>query len=173
MVPFEELRKSFPPEKYDVFVAVGISRINQLRAAKVEEISASGYHLASFLSSRACTPSDFVLRPNTMIMEHVIIHPHVQVGGDTIIWSGSRVAIKSKIGDHCWVTSAVIGESVKVGDFTFVGLNATIAPFVNVGRSNVIGAGALVLRDTPDNTVLKGIGSKPSRVPSNRIRFLK
>jgi acetyltransferase-like isoleucine patch superfamily enzyme len=57
-----------------------------------------------------------------------------------------------------------------VGDFTFIGLNATVAPFLTVGQSNVIGAGALILKSTQDNQVFRGHASTPARVPSDRLR---
>lgn len=172
VVAFEELARSFPPEDADVFVAVGITRINELRATKVAEVLAKGYRLASFVSTRAYVPPDFVLRPNTMIMDQVNIHPYVQIGTNTIVWSNSRIALRAEIGSHCWITSAILGESVTMGDYTFVGLNATVAPAVQIGKSNVIGASALVLHNTRDYAVLKGQESKPSRVPSTRLRNL-
>ena len=146
-----------------MFVALGIGRVNQIRAAKVAEVEAKGYRLVSFVSSRADVAPDLVVRPNTMIMERAGIQPFVEIGRDTIIWSATRIGFHTRIGSHCWITCPLFGESVTVGDFTFVGLNATIAPFVTIGRSNVIGAGALILHDTGDDQVFRGQASIPSR----------
>jgi acetyltransferase-like isoleucine patch superfamily enzyme len=105
-----------------------------------------------------------------MIMDHVKMHPWVRLGFDSIIWSTTRIALKVRIGDHAWITSAVIGDSSTIGDYSFVGINATIAPFVNVGRHNLIGAAAVILRDTRDYEVYKGPRSRPSPVSSLRVR---
>ena len=98
------------------------------------------------------------------------IHPNVEIGRDTIVWSDSRVAFRGRIGDHCWLVSPLLGEAVSVGDYSFLGLGATVAPRVRIGRSNVIGAGALIMSDTKDDQVFRGVASRPSRVPSYRLR---
>jgi sugar O-acyltransferase (sialic acid O-acetyltransferase NeuD family) len=169
VVPFEEVTRSFPPSEHDMFVAMGIQKVNRQRAAKVAEAQARGYRLASYLSSRANVPAELQLRPNTMIMEYASIHPFVEIGSDTIVWSETRIAFRTCIGDHCWIVSALFGESVKVGDYSFIGLGATIAPSVAIGENNVIGAGALIVKDTKPNEVFRGAASTASRVPSHRL----
>jgi sugar O-acyltransferase (sialic acid O-acetyltransferase NeuD family) len=169
VVPFEEVERQFPPADYDMFVAVGIRGVNTLRATKVAEAEAKGYRLASFVSSKADVAPDLVVRPNTMIMECAGIQPFVEIGRDTIIWSTTRIGFHTRIGDHCWIVCAIFGESVTVGDFSFVGLSATIAPSVSIGKRNIIGAGALILKDTKDFEVYKGHPSTPTRVPSTRL----
>jgi len=172
VVAYEELRASADRSAVDIFVAIGIAKVNKLRAQKVAAVQADGFRLASFLSSHARVPKDLRVRPNTMIMEQVWIGPNTHIGSNVVIWSGTRMALKVRIGDHAWITSACIGESTVVGDYTFVGLNATLSPFINVGANNLIGAGTLIMRDTKDNEVYKAERSKPSRVPVSRIENL-
>jgi len=50
---------------------------------------------------------------------------------------------------------------IKIGDNTYIGENATILPGVTIERNCVIGAGSVVSRSIPDNTVAAG----------NSIRF--
>jgi acetyltransferase-like isoleucine patch superfamily enzyme len=172
VVPYEELRKSASREDTDIFIAIGIAEINELRAKKFFEVQRDGFRLASFLSSKAHVRDDFVLRPNTMIMDHVATHPHIQVGCNSIIWSNTRMAWRSAVGDHAWVTSAVLGETSYVGDYTFVGISATIGPFVRVGTRNLIGAGAMILKDTADNAIYRSPRSVASRATTLRARTL-
>ena len=168
VIPYERFRERVSPEDADLFVAVGIARLNQARAGKVAQVQEDGYRLASFISSRASVPRGFSVGANTMVMDQVNIHPYVTIGTDTIIWSNSRIALKTCIGDHAWVTSAVVGESARIGDYTFVGLNATVAPYVQVGTHNLIGASAVILQNTPDYAVFRGPRSKPARISSER-----
>jgi sugar O-acyltransferase (sialic acid O-acetyltransferase NeuD family) len=170
VIAYEELLSTMDIANDDLFVAVGVGKINTLRAEKVAQLAAAGFRLASFVSSSARVPPGFVARPNTMIMDQVNIHPQVEVGANTVIWSNSRIALKVHIGDHVWITSAVIGDSTRIGDYSFIGLNATIAPFVRVGSHNLIGAGAVILHDTKDYEVYRGPRSLPSKVSSLRIQ---
>lgn len=173
VIPFEELDSVVDRSRDSVFVAIGVGRINELRAQKVAQLAAQGYRLASFVSSHARIPPGFVAKPNTMVMDQVNMHPMVEVGANTIIWSNSRIALKVRIGDHVWITSAVIGDSARIGDYSFIGLNATIAPFVNVGQHNLVGAGAVILHDTQDDQVLRGPRAVASRASSRRVRNMR
>ena len=170
VVAFEDVAREFPPSQCDLFVAMGIQKVNQLRAAKVAEAEVKGYNLASFLSSKARVSADLVMRPNTFVMEEARMQPFVEIGRDTIIWAGSDIGFRSRIGDHCWLVAPTLGESVVVGDYSFIGMNATIAPSRSIGMRNVIGAGALILKDTKDFEVYPGNAAVPSRVPSYRLR---
>lgn len=169
VVPFDEVPGHFPPAEHDLFVALGIGGVNRKRAAKVAEAERLGYALASFCSTRADVPAGLVLRPNTMIMERAGIQPYVEIGRDCIVWSATRIGFRTRIGDHCWMVSAICGESVTLGEGTFVGLNATVAPGITVGSHSIIGAGALILRDVADDSVCRGQESRPSRVPASRL----
>lgn len=172
VIAFEEILDHFPPSECDMVVAMGMQKVNQQRAAKVAEAEAKGYKLASFLSSKATVPNELVMRPNTFVMEDALVQPFVEIGRDTIIWHRCMIGFDSRIGDHCWLAASILGESVVVGDHSFIGINATISSSCSIGKSNVIGAGALILRDTKDFEVYKGQASVPSRVPSFRLRHI-
>ena len=60
-----------------MFVAMGIQKVNQHRAAKAAAAEAKGYTVASFLSPKAKVAPDLVLRPNTFVMEEAFIQPFV------------------------------------------------------------------------------------------------
>ena len=169
VIAFEELEARFPPDQVTMYVAMGIQKVNQQRASKVAEAEARGYRLASYLSSKAKVADDLILHPNTFIMEEVIMQPMVSVGRDSVLWPRCVVGFRSSIGDHCWLTAVMVGESVTIGDYTFIGLNATIPSYRQIAPSNVIGAGALILEDTKEYSIYKGHGSEVSRVPSYRL----
>jgi acetyltransferase-like isoleucine patch superfamily enzyme len=64
----------------------------------------------------------------------------------------------------------VVSGNVRVGENTFIGVNATLRDNIVVGKFNVIGAAALILCDTPDEAVYFGEASALSKVPSSRLR---
>lgn len=47
-----------------------------------------------------------------------------------------------------------------IGDDVYIGNNVTILPGVNIGNKVLIGAGAVVTRDIPDNSVAVGVPAK-------------
>lgn len=50
---------------------------------------------------------------------------------------------------------------VKIGDRVYIGYGAIIMPGVTIGEDAIVGAGAVVTRDVPSNTVVVGV---PARV---------
>ena len=50
---------------------------------------------------------------------------------------------------------------IHVGERTFIGCNSTILPGVTIGKRCIIGAGSVVTKDVPDETVVAGV---PARV---------
>ena len=169
VVDFDEVARTFPPEQYDMYVAMSFRGINAPRAAKVVEARSKGYDLVGYLDREVHVWRDtgFELKPNTCIMEQNVIQPFVTIGENVIMWSGNHVGHNTIIGDHCFIAShAVISGHVRIGDFTFIGVNATIRDNVTIGKRCVIGAGALVLHDVPDDSICFG----HETLPNMRVR---
>lgn len=49
---------------------------------------------------------------------------------------------------------------ITIGNNVFVGMEVTILPNVNIGNNVVIGAGSIVTKDIPDNSVACGVPAK-------------
>jgi maltose O-acetyltransferase len=49
---------------------------------------------------------------------------------------------------------------VFIGENTFIGVGAMILPGVSIGRECIIGAGAVVTKSIPDNSVAVGVPAK-------------
>lgn len=159
------------PDDHEIFVAIGYSGLNRLRVEKAAAILQVGYCLASFLHSRAIVWDGFQLNENCFILEHNTLQPFTRVGRNVVMWSGNHVGHHTVIEDGCFITShVVIAGGVRVGADSFVGINVTIRDHVSIGRRNVLGAGTLVLADTPDEAVFRGQATEMSRVPSSKLR---
>lgn len=58
-------------------------------------------------------------------------------------------------------TRAHFAREIVVSDGAWIGSHATILPGVKIGRNSIIGAGAVVTKDVPDNAVVAGV---PARI---------
>ena len=171
-VSFEEVQKSYPPDKYSMFVCLGYHEMNGLRARKVEEAKAKGYALVSYIHPQSGLPDDCVHGENCFIMNHVMIHPCVRLGDNVFIWSGSMIGHHSVISDHCWISScANISGLVTIGTHCFIAVNATIGHNISIGDECFIGANALVTKCAQDRQVFVEQRTKPFRL--NSSEFLK
>lgn len=170
LVPFDEVQSQFPPSHYDMFVAVGYSKLNAVRAAKCKEARELGYRLASYVSTRSSVWPDLVVGENCLIMEGNVIQPFVRIGNNVVVWCGSLISHHVEIGDDCFIAAhAVISGLVKIGRNCFIGVNATVRDKVRLADRTIIGAGALILSDTEENCAYIGGASQKSGVPSHRL----
>ena len=153
IVPFEEVEKWYPPTEYEMFIAVGYINMNKSRAHFFKEAKIRGYKCLTYVSSKATCWSKEI-GENCFIFEDNTIQPFVRIGNNVILWSGNHLGHHSEIGDHCFISShVVISGHCLVKEYTFIGVNATLRDALTIGRENIIGAGALILKDTKDKEV--------------------
>lgn len=173
VIAFEEVRTAFPPDSYDLFVALSYARINALRAEKCAAAKALGYRLPTYVSSKATVWEGFQPGENCFILEDNTIQPFVRIAANVTLWSGNHIGHHASLGANCFITShVVISGGVRVGENAFIGVNATIRDHVTIGARSVIGAGSVVLQDVPDDGVVAALGTELSKVPSHRLRRL-
>lgn len=171
--PFEEIERRYPPEEYDMFVAVSYAGINSVRACKCTEAKAKGYRLTSYVSSKATTWPDLSIGENCFILEDNTIQPFVKIGNNVTLWSGNHIGHHSTIGDNCFITShVVVSGGVNIGQNCFIGVNATLRDHINIAEKCVIGGGATIMADTQESGVYKAPKAELSKIPSYRLKGL-
>jgi sugar O-acyltransferase (sialic acid O-acetyltransferase NeuD family) len=171
LLAFEDVAARFPPTEHDLFVALAYTRLNKLRRERVDQAAGMGYGIAHYVSSRATRFSTFAPAENQFILEDNTIQPFARIGRNVTLWSGNHIGHHADIAEDCFIAShVVVSGGVRIGARSFIGVNVTIRDHVSIGADCVIGAGALVLADIPDGSVLSPGGTEISKVPSHRLR---
>jgi sugar O-acyltransferase (sialic acid O-acetyltransferase NeuD family) len=171
LVAFEDVEEKFPPATYEMFVAIGYTKVNKLREQKYDEAKAKGYRLASYISPMATVFGNVEIGDNCFIFEDNTLQPFVKIGNNNVLWSGNHVGHHTIIGNHCFITShTVISGRCVIGDNCFIGVNATLRDHLTIGNHCVIGAGTVLLKDTADSQVFIAQSTEASSVPSHRLR---
>jgi sugar O-acyltransferase (sialic acid O-acetyltransferase NeuD family) len=170
-VDFGRVAVTHPPAEHDFFVALSYSSLNELRKSKYLSARELGYHLASYVSSRATVLNDGDIGDNCFILEDNTIQPFARIGSNVTLWSGNHIGHHSVIGNHTFIAShVVVSGGVDIGESCFIGVNVTLRDHIRVGRKCVLGAGALLLADADDEGVYIGSATDRSRVPSTRLK---
>ncbi|MGZ3744089.1 MAG: acetyltransferase [Pseudobdellovibrionaceae bacterium] len=171
VVPFETIVDHYSPDVHEFFVAIGYSKLNQIRKEKYLAAKELGYRIASYVSSRATVFSADKIGENCFVLEDNTIQPYVTIGNNVTLWSGNHIGHHSTIHDHCFITShVVISGGVEIGESCFIGVNATLRDHIKIGEKCVIGAGALILADAESEGVYIGQATERAKVPSSRLR---
>jgi sugar O-acyltransferase (sialic acid O-acetyltransferase NeuD family) len=155
LVPFEGIETSHSPSEYDMFVAVGYNKTNQIRQARYLEARQKGYACATYISPRASyygTP----VGDNCFILEDNTIQPFVKIGNNVILWSGNHIGHHSTIRDNCFISShVVVSGNCDIGENCFLGVNSTLRDNLKLERFVVVGSGAIVMKNCPERTLVK------------------
>jgi sugar O-acyltransferase (sialic acid O-acetyltransferase NeuD family) len=171
LVPFEEILNIYPPDDFDMFVALSYSKLNSVRTEKYNMAKEKGYKLASYVCSRSVIWPDLEIGDNCFIFENQTIQPFVKIGNNVTMWSGNHIGHSSIIGDHSFLTShVVVSGHVEVGHSSFLGVNSTLRDGVKLAPYSVIGAGATIVKNTVEGGVYTGI---PARLREKDGRMIK
>lgn len=148
-------------EQYSIFVAFSGVGLSYPRTNKVSELLHKGFHLATYVSSRAFIASDSKVGSNVMIFEHNTIQSEVVVGNGTIIWSGNHIGHQTEIGEGVFISSHVcIGGRSTIQNNSYFGMNSTIRDQIEIGPNSVVGANSYVHKSFLGNGVLFGSPAK-------------
>lgn len=170
LIPFEDVDSYYSPQAFSLFVALGYSQVNALRANKYIEAKRRGYSLASYISSRATILNDESFGENCFVLENNTVQPFCKVGNNVTLWSGNHIGHHSFIGDHSFISShVVVSGGVDIGERCFIGVNATLRDHISIGDGCVIGAGAIILKDAKPNGVYSASKSQRLIIPSKSL----
>lgn len=86
----------------------------------------------------------FKVVPDLLYPEYITIGKNCVIGYNTTILTHEFLVDEFKTGP------------VHIGDNTLIGANVTILPGVTIGNNVKVGAGAVVSKDIPDNTLAYG-----------------
>ena len=170
LVPFEDILARYPAHKYKMFVALSYAGMNKLRAEKYYQAKDIGYDLVSYVSSHCTFLTDEPIGDNCFILEDNTIQPFVRIGNNVTLWSGNHIGHDSVIEDHCFLAShIVVSGHVRIRNNCFIGVNATLRNSITIAPETLIGAGAVIMKDTVERGVYLPQRAELSEKQSDQI----
>jgi len=172
LVDFENLTQLHPPPDHKLFVAISYSGLNTLRATKYFRGKELGYELASYVSSRCTYLAEDAPGDNCFILEDNTVQPFVKIGNNVTLWSGNHIGHDSVIEDHVFIAShIVVSGHCRIREYCFLGVNATLRNGITIAPRSVVGAGALIMKDTVENGVYVPERTKKFAKSSDEIQL--
>lgn len=154
LVDFERISDHYPTDGYKMFIALSYAKVNKVRAEKYFHAKRMGYDLVSYISTHCTFLTAEAVGENCFILEDNTIQPFVKIGTNVTLWSGNHIGHDSTIADHCFISShVVVSGHVNIGPYCFIGVNATLRNGINLARETVVGAGAIIMKNTVEQGV--------------------
>ena len=103
-----------------------------------------------------------------------VLRPFLVSIGDNTLITGTTILT------HDASTKKGIGYTklgkVTIGDYVFIGINCIVLPNVHIGNNVIVGAGTIVSKDIPDNSVVVGnpmqiIGNCEDNMRRNEVKL--
>lgn len=105
-----------------------------------------------------------VINYNVTILDNAPVY----IGNDCLIGPGAMIAtVSHPINVEHRRNMLLTAKAIKIGNDVWIGGNASVLPGVMIGNNVIIAAGAVVLNDVPDNSMVAGVPAKIVRKLEN------
>lgn len=144
---------------HDLIVAFGDCRA---RVDAARFAASLGFSLVTAIHPSAVIAGSARLGGGTIVAANAVVNPGTDVGENVILGTSSSVDHDCVIENGAHICPRVtLAGRVRVGALAWIGVGATISDGRAIGKRALLGAGAVVVRDIPDDVVAYGV---PARV---------
>ncbi len=146
--------------KFDALM-VGIGYSHMKARADIFNRFKGSVPFANVIHSSAYVDPTCKLGEGIFILPGVVLDLEVELADNVLLNTATKIAHHSKIGKHSFIAPGVtIAGLVNVGEKCFIGVGAILKDCLIIANSSIIGGGALVLKDTEENSVSVGSPAK-------------
>lgn len=151
-------------DKIAVFVPIGN---NDVRIRILNYAKKIGFDTPSYIHPSVNIHSTVKIGCCVYILPSTNIMPHSELQNYVMISMGVNIAHHTVIGEGSFLSQGVnVGASINIGEKSFLGIASTIMTGIKqIGKSSIIGAGAVVIKDVPENAIVAG-------VPATIIKYI-
>lgn len=159
---FSEFSKNISIVHKEIYfiIAIGGARGSE-RIEIHNQLMKSGLKPMSVIHPSAWVDTSAYIAPGAQILAMAAISAEVVIGSQTIINTNATIDHETQVGDGCHIMpAATVTGCVTIGNFCTIGSNATILPRISLSPHTIVGAGAVVTKNTPPNITVVGMPAK-------------
>ncbi len=137
-------------------LAIGDNRTRQRLASELD------LEWQTLVHPMALVEENATVGAGTIVMAGAVVQPGSVVGRHVIVNTGASVDHDCRVGDYCHVAPGVhLSGGVILEEGALLGVGSAVVAERRVGRWAVVGAGAAVVKDLPEETVAVGVPARP------------
>lgn len=140
------------------FVAIGNNKIREKIQRSMEQM---GYEMITLVSRYAVVSRHADIAAGTILMPGAVVNACARIGKGCILNTNCSVDHDCDIGDFCHIApGCAISGTTTVSGGTFLGTGTNVIDGITIGQHCVIGSGAAVVKNIPENCLAVGVPAK-------------
>ena len=137
-----------------IVVAIGL---NKIRAQLFEKVLSYGFTTPSLIHSSAIISPSSSIDSGSVIMPYVVVNAQCRIGQGVILNSCCVIEHENKISDFVHISPNVaLAGKIVIKRNTHIGIGTSIIQGLTIGENCIIGAGSVVVKDIPSNSLAYG-----------------
>lgn len=139
---------------------------NKLRVKFLTQARALGYETPNYIHPSVIISPSVTIGKGVYILLGTTIMPHTVINDFVMISMGVHLAHHNVLEEGVFLsTGCNFGASIHACKYAYCGISSTIMTGMHeLGEDCLIGAGAVVIHDVPDRTVVAGVPAKVLKV---------
>ncbi|MBK6087616.1 acetyltransferase [Ruminococcus difficilis] len=163
VISTEDFLASFSPEDTQLYLGVGMPKMNRIRERLYSLFKENGFSFQSFISKYANVYCDNI-GEGTTVFAGVNIGPRVKIGLCNHFEMGVTISHDCQIGNfNFFAPGCTLCGDIQIGQGNFLGANCTLRNSIHISDYVLVGAGAYVDRDVASAKVI---------VPSRSVELI-
>ena len=131
------------------------------RSRFTDQVAAFGMPFATLQHPSAQVSSKSSIAAGSVISPGVIISAYTHLGHHVFVNRGALIGHHTTVQDFVTVQpGANIAGACQIGRASYIGMGAMVRDRTTVGRQSIVAAGALVVKDVPNNVQVMGVPAK-------------
>ncbi len=142
----------------DVVVAIGD---NQARLMWVKRINKMCLNLVNIIDPSAVISESAHIGAGTVVFPNAVINADASLGLANIINTSAQVEHDCMLSDGVHLSpGGKLGGNVTLGLCCWIGIGVSVKQGIHIGANTIVGVGAAVVDDLPDNIIAVGVPAK-------------
>ncbi len=154
VVAFENVTEHYPPERYDILIAIGNKHMGEIRKSIFQQVKQKGYQVAGFIHPSCSIHSDDIGEGN-IFLENCLVYPFAKIGNGNLFWDHVLISHDCVVGNYNTFSSyADTCGYVTIGNNSYFGKHCVMQEYAVIADYTLVGANALAKGKTKPYSVV-------------------